>query len=577
MKKVLHRVAALAILIAMVLSIGNVALAQAPTITVSVTPSSLVGSGVVSLKITLTNPGDTAITNVRLYYPTTAREEIALGDLAPGESREYTNDWIVPAELLDQPISFTVAWVEADGTSKTGTAPSITIAKKDPTIAATAKASASADKVKKGESVLYKFELTNTGDVDFTNVTLTAAPLNEGKTLVDPFTLGPGATQSIEWEVTLDQTTEISPVFYYTANGQAMKSVTNKVGVTVDVPKAALMRLTARPDKTTVAAGDEVTFQMTLSNTGSANLTAISVKDFNGGTVMMARNTLNAGETTTGEVTLAVPATGNYVFTATARDEEGNATSAESDAVAITATDATPESLNPASIVSITATATNPTLTGPGDAEFLVTVQNLSTETLKNVVMQETSTGASNIVPELEAGQAETWSPVLPIEDTTEYFFTVSVELDDGTIIRAEATPTLVTIQQEKGLTMFQTILIIFICAIAGVAIALGIFVSKGKKQAQQNPENGKAVPPSARAAQERPQQARPQQQNHPQNGQRQRVQQAPPPQQAARQQVPQQAARQQAPQQSRPRQVGRQVGVQQQPKDVHFGDRNQF
>lgn len=492
MKKIISYILIVAVILTLGISLGGTALAADNlSATVRVSTKSLLEPGPVSVTVSITNNGD-PVTDLTLSYPDTD-EKVVLGDIATGETKEHTNSqWQITEDMMNRELKFGVSWVSSDGSTKTTTTPGVTITKKEANVSATASASVDRDSIKSGESVNYKFSIKNTGNVALSNVTLTASPLKDGKALNDPFSLQPGSSRDLTWKVSLSETTQITPVFNFTANGQTQKVAADAVKVTVEEEKKdAMMRLDVRADRSQVKSGEEVEFSVELSNTGTASLSDITVKDFEGNAVNMSKNSLDAEQSTKGKVTIKIAESGNYSFTASAKDDAGNSVKAESSSISIKVEEEPTGPIDPATVVGLEIDVENTKLQGAGDAHFIAKIKNLTDEPLKNIIIQETTTGASNTFPTLEAQASTDWDTVIPVAETSQYVFTVSAEMQDGTIVKAEAAPIEITVEAKAGLSTFQLIMIIFLCAIAGVAITLGVFIYKHKQQQK----NAKAVP----------------------------------------------------------------------------------
>ena len=140
MKKIVSILLAAVLAVTLCISMSATALAAGKvTITASVSPSSLTGAGTVSVKVTVQNNTDSEISDVTVTFPGDDSENI--GSIPAGESKTRSdNEWNVSEDMLDTDLTFSAAFTDANGNTQTVRTESLTITKKESTVAAPATA-----------------------------------------------------------------------------------------------------------------------------------------------------------------------------------------------------------------------------------------------------------------------------------------------------------------------------------------------------------------------------------------------------------------------------------------------------
>lgn len=132
--------------------------------------------------------------------------------------------------------------------------------------------------------VTYTYQITNTGDVTLTNVTLvddSGTPIDSSDdiTVCQDITLAAEATTSCSHSPTLTQTTTNTA----TATGQDPldNDVADSDSTTVNVISPAI-KVTVTPHQATIYSGQAVTYTYQITNAGDTTLTAVTLVDDNG-------------------------------------------------------------------------------------------------------------------------------------------------------------------------------------------------------------------------------------------------------------------------------------------------------
>ncbi len=375
----------------------------------------------------VTNDGAQTLTSVDVTDPLLGGAVCTLANVAPGASDSCTGTYqVTQADMDAGSISNTAT---ASGTTPTGGTANDTdtlvtpldpaFATKSMTLSKTADVASFAAV---GDVITYTFEVQNTGTQTLTAIAITDplfAALN-----CSVASLAPGASdQSCTASYTVDQDDIDAGSRANTATATAAGATDATSSVTVPGParNAALVFGKSAAGGYT-AAGDTVTFTMSVQNTGNVRLNGVTVTDaFFTPAMNCAIGTIDPGATDTS-------CTGTYTVTQ-ADVDAGSITNT----AAVTGTGADGTVLNdtasevvngPAEAPSISIVKTEQDGTGtfgalPATETYLFAVQNTGNVTLTNIVVTDPLTGFSCTVADLAPGAtAPSCSGGAPLQET---------------------------------------------------------------------------------------------------------------------------------------------------------------
>ena len=514
MKKLVSVILAIAIILTLCMTLGGVASAAGVSIKATVSPASLASAGTVKLSVDVSNTSGVTISNVQLHYPASG-DTVSLDNMASGDTQSYTNpEWSVSDDMIGNEMVFELTFTTEDGSEKSVSTQPFTITRKESVVDVSGNASASTDTIKAGDKVKFTFVLQNNGNVKITDCALKAPPIKNGAQIGDTFSLSAGQKRTLEWSVVLNESTDVKPSFTYKVNGETKTLKLDTISVKADgEEKKAAMTVSATSDNTTVKSGEKVKFVIDVKNNGSSDLKNLKVVDQNGNSVTMDSKTLAAdGESAEGTLEATITKDGSYTFTATATDSDGNEVRATSQAVQVKVdAEASPTaSVDINNVIRLEAEISAVELAKAGPVEIGFTIKNLSGEELTNVIISEATLGEiANIPAMTEAEQSVPYT--LQAQETASYTFKLQATLPDGTTVETSLPSQTITVKQGTagGMMNLLVLMIIIICAIIGVAIALGVMVHKNKKAGGKK---GKQRKEQERGYEERPQQRQAQQ-----------------------------------------------------------------
>ena len=275
----------------------------------------------------ITNTGNTTLTSF-----TFSDDKLGIKDqvispltpLAPGESYTYTPEevyLIQEADLLAGSLE-NIATVTPANTDTPVTATNITPGEQKPDISLE-KTATPTENLKVGDTVTYQFKLTNTGNLPLKNLVLSDPMLETADvdlTLTDT-DLAVGETMTYSHTYLLTQADLDKAILKNTATIKAdpvvssdlppLAPVTSTDNFEIPLPSQPGLTMEKSADVTEVThAGQIITYQFKLTNTGNVSLTQIAITDMmlnsQGIQVVPDSYVLQPGESTTATVQYAV-------------------------------------------------------------------------------------------------------------------------------------------------------------------------------------------------------------------------------------------------------------------------------
>ncbi len=388
----------------------------------------------IEISFTVTNTGDSDMPGpVMLYYPDGSQVE-AFGApiLGPGASKNWTGEWTVTQEELNiGKISFKVVYpeVEEDGEVKQvpvalskriqykGAEPQISVERTIvPGIA------------EKGQSVNIIYEITNTGTVDISSLTIQEAVNNKQKASVGAVAAGETVKHTFTAKMKKKDMTSQATVTYkvgkktYTAKVEAATIKHGKVNLTASLSA----------DKKGGAPGDPVKLTLKLKNTGKTDFTDITATDEKLGTVFSGE-TVAAGKTVTLEKEIAITETQEILLTVRADSADGQVETATSP-VKIVATDPDRKIALDVTIE----TDKNGVSEIPEDVRFTTTVTNRSAMDVENVTVKAVDMTLYTF-SKIPAGESRSFTRDTSIQMAGTFRFTACVKDQLGETLSFES------------------------------------------------------------------------------------------------------------------------------------------
>ena len=310
------------------------------TATYSVTPASAREGQKVTLAYTLSNTGNIELRNIEITNAGVSDRKLTATSLSVGEKVTLEDTVTMGGkELVSKP---TVTY-QAAGSSKTLTISDM--ARKTITVAEDGldvmlKASNPAS-LYPGERVGMTLEMKNSGNTAYAGLTAT---LSDGTVLCEGIALEPGASYEHEFETTvLESGTYSVSVEGTDASGNAVSVVSGGVELkTQDASKALILNVRAQAQTTTIYSEPAVIrFGVAVENIGQTDATTLTIRQ--AGTTVATIPSLPSGESRTVVFDVEASIAGQFQFTVTGKDADGNERTYESNIIQVQYIAPTPE------------------------------------------------------------------------------------------------------------------------------------------------------------------------------------------------------------------------------------------
>ncbi|MDE1566207.1 hypothetical protein QP431_07255 [Actinotignum sanguinis] len=269
----------------------TVSLPEAPALAVTKTatpPATIAAGEQVHYRIAVRNTGNVTLHGIIVNDPLLGGKLATITTLAPGASGTVGGSYTLTQADIDRGTlenTATAAGASPHGTAVEGSA-TVTTPLPGTGALRLVKTATPPAQLRAGEQVEYIIEVSNSGNVTLSGVTI-ADPLLGGE-LGTIATLAPGASQQVTGTYTLTQADIDRGTLDNTATATGTDprgvAVTASDSATVSIPDGAQIQVIkqgsapARPAGT-VRAGDEVTWTFTIANRGTTTLSEVALRD----------------------------------------------------------------------------------------------------------------------------------------------------------------------------------------------------------------------------------------------------------------------------------------------------------
>ena len=340
----------------------------------------------ITVSITVTNTSDAELPGpVSLYYPDGKQiEEFGEPVLAAGASKPVTVTWkVTQAQLEAGKLPFKIKYSYTNNEGKLvskSKAFSRTITYSGAQIKLDINRTVTPTLAQQGQEVTVVYELANNGNTDITSVTIKEnSSVSSTSAKIEKIAAGEKASHKFTVKMGTKDLTSAGTITYK-ANG---KTYTEKLEPQAVKYGKVDLSATLKADKKGGAPGDTVNMTVTLKNTGSKDMTNVTITSDVLGTIL-ENGVVTAGETMTYEKAMTVTETQDVRVNVTAVDGEGTPVETASGTVSVIAVDPTKQ-------IGLTVNAqpdTDVVYTVPGLVRFTVTVTNDSAVEATNVLVK---------------------------------------------------------------------------------------------------------------------------------------------------------------------------------------------
>jgi uncharacterized repeat protein (TIGR01451 family) len=256
---------------------------------------------------TVTNTGDVTLTGVTVVDDMLGSVSIGSTVLVPGQSTSGVKTYTVlesdlPGPIINNAIATGTPLVGSDITDVDSESVIIEI---NPAIELDKEADVSLVSV--GDIITYTYTVTNTGDVTLTGVTVVDDML--GSVSIGSTVLNPGQSTIGVKIYTVTVSDYPGPVInnaIATGTPPIGADVTDYDTESVTIEAFSAIELNKEADASVVSVGDSITYTYTITNTGDATLTSVTVIDDMLGSVSIGSTVLTPGQSTIGVKTYTV-------------------------------------------------------------------------------------------------------------------------------------------------------------------------------------------------------------------------------------------------------------------------------
>jgi len=450
------------------------------TLNVTANPTSLSGEGDVTFTFKVTNNTSSTVNNVSIIYD--GGEIATIASISAGGTESTNKTLTIPESKLGTSLVFT-----AKCDSVNVDTDSVVISKKTLSAELTAKVSVSRTTAVKNSSIVFTITLENTGEATLSNIEVYLSPLNSSAKVGTVSSLAAGAKRTVTYTHKLTEDVTVTPTVKYTANGTTeTKTLPNKT-LSISDPD---IEMTITPDKTSVEAGDEITFDVVVRNVGNISFTDVTIYDHQQSKVSAKYSAIEPNERI--EATTSIPFDNDTTlnFTVTAKDSTGVVYTFESNTVSI---EVSGEDKDAAVTMGVATDTT--ALEEAGTVTFEITVTNDSEDTFQNAVITEETIGDVHTFTTLPQGtkyteieyevtETQTFNFVMTLTDASGKEYTVTADPLEVTVGATEENPfgDASDVNSAGTLGTLLVVIIILIVLIVGVGTTLFILMWKEKK-----------------------------------------------------------------------------------------------
>ncbi len=304
--------------------------------------------------------------------------------------------------------------------------------------------SASSQSAQKGEKVTLTYRVSNEGGVTLRDVQV-FDDMPEVGFVGSIDALYPGDMRELTAQVTVDEDKTSVPRLTYRADGQDQSTVyvLEEMQIAVYNPE---LRVTLKADDSLVDAGQSVTLVCNVVNEGNVDFPSATIEDATLGTIIEGAQ-IEAGKAYSWNKVIKPVETLSYAFTVRASDKDGRAYVTQSNAVRVEV-----EGVGGAASAEdfqVSVTANTPALSAPGEVTFNLVLRNAGLSPISNITVTDRAGEVVQTVSSLAAGDQ-----VLPIavqvQETGEYFFSVTGTLVDGTSVQRITDPVRIEVAAQE-------------------------------------------------------------------------------------------------------------------------------
>uniref|UniRef100_UPI00047AB329 DUF7507 domain-containing protein n=1 Tax=Algoriphagus vanfongensis TaxID=426371 RepID=UPI00047AB329 len=381
----------------------------------------------IDFTLVVTNTGNVTLTGVALEDPLTGYSE-NIGTMAPGESLTYTTSYEIVQQDLENGSVLNTVMVE-------GMAPDNSIVEDDDDVRVFADGEPGIEIQKTatpltydqaGETITYEIIVSNVGNLELYDVEITDPQVIDAPITLATLSVGESATYSLSRDVTQDDVDNgfFRNIASVTAHDIDEAEVSDTDDAIVVARRSAGLEITKTASPNLYdEAGDEITYTLTLTNTGNVTLTEVHVVDPLTGLDAVIP-TLEPGQsldrTTVLTVTQEQMDSGRILNNATAEGKTPAGLTLRDNDLAVVLGRRSGE-------INVEKTANDTDFNTEGDVlSYSIVVTNSGNVTLTDVTVEDPLTDMEEDIASLAPGESQTY---------TTYYTVTQDDVDSGEVV----------------------------------------------------------------------------------------------------------------------------------------------
>lgn len=398
--------------------------------TITPSPASRLEGGDVNFTVVIQNKqSEKEITDIDIDYSGITKQSIA--SIAAGGTGDTSFVMNIPTNKLGTGLVFNISY-SMEG-SPYGFNVTAKVEKQMPKAELGKKCTVNRLGAPAGEDINFTIILENTGQATLTDMVLTLPPIYNKKLPNQKFSsMVPGTKKTIIYTHTMKEDVTVTPTVQYKANGETVVETFNVKNLVI-ANSGLDLKLSA--DNKAPALGEEVNFTLKVMNTGNVKMSNISIFNHLQEEVKKGLTLSVGGTGVTYTYKYPFSQTTPVVFTANAKDGDGQIYSYKSNEVVISI----PIDQNKIKL-DIKAVANVYELDEAGAVKFKITVTNSGEYSLNEIAVTEPALGDIGVLDTLEAGE-KLFEATANVSKTTTYTFKVTAKDADGVEHTAESLP----------------------------------------------------------------------------------------------------------------------------------------
>ncbi|MDR3051224.1 MAG: DUF11 domain-containing protein [Oscillospiraceae bacterium] len=400
------------------------------TVSASCSPKSLAGVGTVEVTVSVSNNADGDFTStIELLDPNNEPVSwFGKVSLSNGQNKKASGSWRVTADQLAagkiiyklryQALADAVGDAAPEKISKTRSI-SIGISKATPTAKLTADYTVSPTSASKGQTVTFTYTLSNTSNLDATNIQITNPNITDKTINIESIPAGGQETRSFNYTMGSKTVKSKPRVTYRAAGSTKVQTITNMPQKTIELAKGGVIVNLKATGETTAAPGSKLDLTVTVTNNSNSTYSKVAISDPVLGEILSDKQ-IKPKDKLTATKSITIGQTADYAFTVTGE--------AGKDKLNITSNIVHVIALDPSKMLYLEVSAESDVMTiteEPALVTFNISIKNVGATYAKDLLVAHGKTDIATI-PSLAPGEEAVLSKLLRLSMKGKYMFTVS-------------------------------------------------------------------------------------------------------------------------------------------------------